>query len=176
MSEDINQNTSDDNTEITDGESEESEDLTDEIECIEEDTWVLIEDPLCAGDSEEFAQLLCQLKSMCIETVADFSYNPVSVNVWTKRRSIQITIDVCTNMDNEAECRNEASYEMDTAEVKSTTEEQQITNDIPDDDDVWRSVSLTSPINTWNLGFELGNRDPLHGWTHCMKQFTNELT
>lgn len=172
--EDITQETSEDDAEITESESEENEDLkdkTDPLECIEEETWVLIEDP---GDAEEFAELLCQLKSVCIETVADLCYKPVSVKVRTKRRSIQITLDICSSMDNETECGDEEM--MDSAEVKSTAEE----SEIPPDDDVWSSVSLISPVKAWkldmNLKMEIRCLDELiaiqaiHQWTnmeHC---------
>lgn len=160
MSEDIIQNTS---------ESVEGEDLMNDIdppECIEEETWVLIEDPVCAGDSEGYAQLLCQLKSVCIETVEDFAYNPVSVNVHTKRRSVQITNDVCPSTDNETKCGDEGSCDIGSAEVKSTAEEEQLTSEIPDNDNVQSSVRPTRfhvSGNSWNLGFELENGNPLHG-------------
>ncbi|MCJ8741855.1 hypothetical protein PDJAM_G00075530 [Pangasius djambal] len=137
MSEDITQNTSGDNAGSVEGEDAKNE--TDTPECIEDETWVLIEDPVCAGDSAEYTQLLCRLKSVCIETVEDFSYNPVSVNVRTKRRSIQITIDVCSSMDNETKCGDEASCDMDIVEVKSTAEEEQLATEIPDDHNVWSS-------------------------------------
>lgn len=166
MSEDIIQNTSDSNTEITETGSVGDEDLnneTDYLECSEEETWVIIEDPVCAGDSAEYTQMLCRLKSVCVETVEAFSYKPVSVNVHTNRRSIQITIDVCSSMDNDIKYVDDASYDMDSAEVESTAEENRLAGDIPDDDNVWSSVSLTSPINAWNLGFEPENGDPLHG-------------
>lgn len=84
---------------------------TDPPECNEEETWVLIKDQVCAVDSEEYGQLLCQLKSVCIETVGDIAYNPVSVNVCSKRRSIQITIGVCLSTDSELKCWDEACCE-----------------------------------------------------------------
>lgn len=148
---------------MTESEAEESEELkneTDPLECMGEESWVLIEEP---GDSEEFAQLLCQLKSVCIETVADLCYKPVSVKVRTKRRSIQITLDICSSMDNEIECGDEDGCDMDSAEVESTAEEEQLKSEIPHDDDVWSSVSLKSPVKLWNLGYGPKNRDELHG-------------
>ncbi|KAF4078652.1 hypothetical protein AMELA_G00201660 [Ameiurus melas] len=150
MSDDIIQNTSDNNTEITEAGSVGDEDLnndTDNLECSEEETWVIIEDPVCPGESAEYAQMLCRLKSVCIETVEDFSYKPVSVNVHTNRRSIQITIDVCSSVDNDIRRVDDASYDMDSAEVK-TAEGKQLATDIPDDDIVWSGEPTDIKANT----------------------------
>lgn len=77
---------------------------------------MLIEDPLCTGDSE---QLLCQLKSVCAKTVGDFSNTPVSVNVHFKRRSVQITTDVCSSITNEGNglCRGQIISRGGTAQT-----------------------------------------------------------
>lgn len=107
---------------------------------------MIIEDLECAGDSAEYSQLLCQLKSVCIQTVGDFSYNPVSVNIHSTRRCIQITIDVCSSRDSKTESGDEAR-DTDAAEVKPTAEDEQLKSEIPDDDNVWSGVSLTSSIS-----------------------------
>ncbi|KAI5095954.1 breast carcinoma-amplified sequence 1 isoform X7 [Silurus meridionalis] len=111
---------------------------TDPSECSEEETWVLIESPVCAVDSAENTWLFCKLQSMCIETVGDFSCKPVSVNIHTKRGSIWIRIDVGSSMDNDTKCDDEASFDLDSVEVISLTEEEQLTTDIPGEDDEWR--------------------------------------
>ncbi|GAA6065468.1 breast carcinoma-amplified sequence 1 isoform X1, partial [Tachysurus ichikawai] len=144
MSEDITQNASDDNTEIT----VEGEDLKNETDCPEyneEETWVIIEDPVCAGDSEEYTQLLCQLKSVCIQTVGDFFCNPVSVNIHSKRRFIEITIDICSSTESETKSRDEAR-DMGAADVRPTAEDEQLKSEIPDDDNVW--ISEPADIKT----------------------------
>ncbi|KAI4874363.1 hypothetical protein NFI96_017450 [Prochilodus magdalenae] len=85
------------------------------LESIEEESWVVIDDPIQTVGSAEFMQLLCQLKSACIKTVADLTYNAVSMNVHAKERTIHITIDVCSSS---------ASGVADTV-VISTAEEQE---------------------------------------------------
>lgn len=73
------------------------------------------------------------------------------MTVHTQRRSIQSTIDVCASIDDETKCVDEASCDIDYTEVKLTAEDDQLTTEVPDDDNVWCSVSLTSLINALKI-------------------------